>query len=155
MSQVYTATFSDVAVSVAQDLFSLLVGDDRPITILSCIISQNSDVGDAAAEGLSIKIVRGLNTVGSGGSAPTPILHDGKGVAADTTVRANDTTEASAGTPVDLHSEVWNIRMPWVYLPVPEARFRIDQTDDIVAVQLITVPADPITASGTITWEEL
>ena len=155
MAKIYSAEFAAVEVSAAQDLFSLLVGDDEPIKILGCVISQSSDVGDAAEEGLLIKIIRGWGTVGSGGSAPTAINLDGKGGAATTTVRANDTTEASAGSAVDLHSEVWNIRQPWVYMPIPELRFRIDQADDIVSVALITVPADAITCSGTIYWEEM
>ena len=155
MGQVYSAEFADVAVAAAQDLFSLLVGDDEPIHLLGCIISQNTDVGDAAEEGLTIKIIRGWGTVGSGGSAPTPVALSSKQGAATTTVRANDTTEASAGTDLDVHSEVWNIRMPWIYLPIPEMRFRVDQGDDILSVSLITVPNDSITCSGTIYWEEI
>jgi len=154
MGQVYSAEFADVAVTVAQDLFSLLVGDDEPIHLLGCVISQNTDVGDAAEEGLTIKIIRGWGTVGSGGSAPTAIALSSKQGAATTTVRANDTTEASAGTDVELHSEVWNIRMPWIYMPIPELRIRVDQADDLLSVSLITAPADSITVSGTIYWEE-
>lgn len=154
-ARTYSAEFADVAVTAAQDLFSLLVGDDEPIHLLGCTISQSTDVGDAAEEGLLIKIIRGWGTVGSGGSAPTAISLDGKGGAATTTVRANDTTEASAGSAVEVHSEVWNIRVPWVYLPIPEMRIRVDQADDLLSVSLITVPADSITVSGTIYWIEL
>lgn len=155
MGRIYSAEFSDVAVTLAQDLFSLLVADDEPIRLMGCTISQRSDVGDAAEEGLLIQIIRGWGTVGSLGSAPTPVVLDGKQGATSVTVRANDTTEASAGTPVTVHSEVWNIRMPWVYLPIPELRPRVDQADDIVSVSLITAPNDELTVSGTIYWEEL
>ncbi len=155
MSRIYSAEFADVAVTVAQDLFSLLVGDDEPIKLMGFILSQNTEFGDAAAEQLTVKIIRGWGTVGSGGSAPTPINLDGKGGAATTTVRANDTTEASAGSAVDLHSECWNIRMPMIYMPIPELRIRVDQGDDIISVSLITVPDDSITMSGTIYWEEM
>ena len=155
MARTYSAQFSDVAVTAAQDFFSLLVGDDEPISLLGCVISQNTDVGDAAAEALTVRIIRGWGTVGSGGSAPTPINLDARGGAATTTLRANDTTEASAGTDVTLHSEVWNIRMPFIYMPIPELRIRVDQADDILSISLITVPADSITVSGTVYWEEL
>ena len=155
MSRIYSAEFADVAVAAAQDLFSLLVGDDEPIELIGCIISQNTEFGDAAAEQLTLKIIRGWGTVGSGGTAPTPINLDGKGGAATTTVRANDTTEASAGTAVDVHSECWNIRMPFIYMPIPELRIRVDQADDILSVSLITVPDDSITASGVIYWREM
>ena len=155
MSRIYSAEFADVAVTAAQDLFSLLVGDDEPIELLGCTISQNTDLGDAAAEALTIKIIRGWGTVGSGGSAPTAINLDGKGGAATTTVRANDTTEASSGSAVNMHSECWNIALPWIYLPIPEMRIRVDQADDLLSVSLITVPADSITVSGTIYWREM
>ena len=155
MSRIYSAQFEDVNVTVAQDLFSLLVGDDEPIILLACTISQRSDLGDAEEEGLLIQIIRGWGTVGSVGTAPTPRALDQRIGAATTTVRANDTTEASSGTPLDMHSEVWNIRMPWIYLPVPETRIRVDQADDIISVSLITAPSDVLVVSGTIYWEEL
>ena len=155
MARIYVAEFADVAVTADQDLFSLLIGDDEPIKLLGCVISQNTDVGDAAAESLTIKIIRGLGTVGSGGSAPTGRNVDSKGGAATTTVRANDDTIATSGTAIDLHSECWNIAVPWIYMPIPELRFRFDQTDDITVVRLMANPADSITCSGTIYWEEL
>jgi len=155
MGKIYSAEFSDVSVAAAQDLFSLLVGDDEPIHLLGCIISQNSDVGDAAAESLTIRIMRGWGTVGSGGSAPTARNLDGKGGAATTTVRANDTTEASAGSVVNMHTEVWNIAMPWIYMPIPELRIRVDQADDLLSVSLLAAPTDALITSGTIYWEEI
>jgi hypothetical protein len=151
---VFTATFKDVAVTALQDLFSLVVGADAPVTILSCTISQQSDYKDAEDEGLLISIVRGNGTVGSGGSAPTPRLHSTNGGAAIATVRANDTTEASVGSEQDMHLECWNVRMPWVYRPTPEEQFRVDTTDDIVAVRLLDVPIDELTVSGTLVWKE-
>ena len=53
MGRRYSVSFTDVAVTVQQDLFQLeaLV---VPAKLLGCTISQSSDVGDAAAEGLSI-----------------------------------------------------------------------------------------------------
>lgn len=155
MSRVYSASFSGVAVSALQDFFSLLVADDEPIKILGCTISQSSDYGDAEEEGLRIAIIRGWGTVGSGGSAPTARALSSKEGAASASVRANDTTEASAGTDLVMYEEVWNIRMPWIYMPVPEARIRVDQTDDIVSITLLDAPTDALTVSGTITWEEL
>ena len=151
---VFTATFKDVEVSALQDLFSLVVGDDAPVTILSCTISQSSDYKDAEEEGLLISIVRGNGTVGSGGSAPTIRLNSTKGGAAIATCRANDTTEASVGSEEDMHLENWNIRMPWTYRPTPEEQFRTDQSDDIVAVRLLDAPNDALTVSGTLVWKE-
>jgi len=92
--------------------------------------------------------------VGSGGSAPTIRKNDTKAGAAIATVRANDTTEASAGTEEDMFLENWNIRQPWQYRPTPEEYFRVDTVDDIVAVRLLDAPGDELTGSGTLIWRE-
>ena len=152
--RVFTATFKDVEVAALQDLFSLVVGANAPVTILSCTISQSSDYKDAEEEGLLISIVRGNGTVGSGGSAPTARLNDTKAGAVVATVRANDTVEASVGTEEDMFLENWNIRTPWQYRPIPEEYFRVDTADDIVAVRLLDVPSDALTTSGTLIWKE-
>ena len=154
MNNTFTATFKDVAVTALQDLFSLVVGGNAPVTLLSCVISQSTDYGDAEEEGLLISVVRGNGTVGSGGSAPVARLNNTNGGAAIATVRANDTVEASVGTEEDMHLEVWNIRMPWIYRPIPEERVRTDTVDDIIAVRLLDTPADSITVSGTLIWQE-
>ena len=152
--RVFTATFKDVTVAALQDLFSLVVGANAPVTILSCTISQSTDFGDSEEEGLLISIVRGNGTVGSGGTAPTARLHDTNSGAVVATVRANDTTEASVGTEEDMYLATWNIRMPWEYRPTPEEYFRVDTADDIVAVRLLDAPSDDLTVSGTLTWKE-
>ena len=152
--RVFSATFVDVAVTALQDLFSIIAGANAPITLLSCVISQSTDYGDSEEEGLLIDIIRGNGTVGSGGSAPTVRKHDTHGGAAIGTVRANDTTEASAGSEESLFPVVWNIRMPWEYRPIPEERIRVDTVDDIVAVRLLDAPSDSLTVSGVITWAE-
>ncbi len=155
MGRVYSAEFADVAVTAAQDLFNLLPAVDKPVEIHSVILSQNTEVGDAAEEGLLIKLQRGATTAGSGGSEPAGTPLGSINNAADAaTVHANDTTETSAGTIVDVHSESWNIRTPFVYMPPPEDRVRLENNQHF-AVALITVPADPITMSGTIVYEEL
>ncbi len=152
--RVYTATFAGVAVTALQDLFSLIAGANAPITLISCVISQSSDYGDSEEEGLLIDIIRGNGTVGSGGSAPTVRKLDTHGGAAIATVRANDTTEASAGTEESLYPVVWNIRMPWEHRPLPEERIRVDTVDDIIAIRLLTTPGDSLTVDGVITWQE-
>lgn len=155
MGRVYSSTFSAVAVTALQDFFSLVVAANEPIKLLYCSISQSSDLGDAEEEGLRISIIRGWGTVGSGGSALAEIPNRSKVGAASASCRSNDTTEASAGTPVTLLDEVWNIRMPWVYLPTPEMAIVADVDDDILSITLLDAPTDEITVSGTIIWEEM
>ncbi|KKL05654.1 hypothetical protein LCGC14_2603890, partial [marine sediment metagenome] len=117
-------------------------------------ISQTTEVADAAEEGLTIGLTKGNTTVGSGGSAPATVPLNINTSAAGATIRANDTTEVSVGTAVQLHSEAWNVRMPFIYLPAPEDRIIIGNAL-FFACQLITAPADSITMNGTIVFEEL
>ena len=154
MGRLYVAHFRDVGITLAQDLFSILPGVEKPIALHYVVISQNTDVSDAAEEGLTIGIVTGNTSPGSGGSALTAEPLNFGDAADDATVRSNDTTEVSVGTAVQKHSEVWNIRTPWIYLPTPETRIK-SANALYLAVQLITAPADSITTSGTIIFEEL
>lgn len=59
MRGVYTVIFENVSVSAAQDLFELLAADDKPLAVVGLMISQISDVGDAAEEMLRLEIIRG------------------------------------------------------------------------------------------------
>ncbi len=154
MGRIYSAQFRNVAVVAAQDLFSALPLANKPIQIHKISISQTTEVADAAEEMLTIGLTKGNTTVGSGGSAPAAVAYNINTPAAGVTFRANDTTEISAGTAVQLETEDWNIRMPYIYHPAPEDRITIANAL-LFAVQLITVPADSITMSGTIVVEEL
>lgn len=157
MGRMYSVEFENVAVTAAQDFFALLPADDKPIDIHAIFLSQCTEVGDAAEEMLRVKIIRGADTIGSGGSNPTPIrLNSGDATSGiSTNCRVNDTTETSGGTPLDLHSESFNIRTGWAYVPTPECRIRCRESDGFTAVALIGAPADSITMSGTLIFEEL
>lgn len=154
---VVSAVFEGVGVTAVQDLFSLASPTSGIGRLLSVFISQESDVGDAAEEILAVKIITGNTTVGSGGTAPTAIPRS-LGNTPTATVRANDTTEVSVGTAVIKHSDTFNIRVGWQYIPTPEERIvwneLIAGTTTFLAVQLITTPNDSITMTGTITWDE-
>ncbi len=158
MGKMYRARFEDVAVTAAQDLFSLGSPTSGIAKIHNFVIGQKSDVGDAAEEILVVRIVTGNTTVGFGGSAPTAVP-DALGDTATVTVRANDTTEVSAGTQAIKWSEPWNIRVGWPYIPTPETQFiwneLIAGTTTFLALQLITVPGDELSMTGTVTWEEI
>ena len=69
---IFSATFSAVAVSVAQDVFELVAPSNSRVAIHSVSLGQYSDAGDASAELLSVTILRGHTTSGSGGSSVTP-----------------------------------------------------------------------------------
>lgn len=154
MGRMYAAAFEDVAVTAAQDLFEIQPADDEKVTVHALYLTQTSDFGDSEEEGLLVKIVRGNSTPGSGGTVLTPAPMDPKVGAAASTVDRNNTTEASAGTEEILHLEAINVRVGLAYIPTPESRPQADQGNTTLCVRLIDAPADSLTMSGLIIFEE-
>ena len=150
MGRVYSVEFENVGVTAAQDFFEITPGDDRPIEIIGIELSQSSDVGDAAEEILRYRVIRGHTTSGSGGSAPTPRPLDARDSAAGFTAEVNNTTIASAGTGVNLHSGTFNIRTGLLLWLPPEATWKADQGDTTIVVRLMAAPADSLSMSGTL-----
>jgi hypothetical protein len=150
---VFTAPFAGVAVTAANDLWTLTAGATSRLAILEVRFGQYTDFGDAAAEILGVTMRSG-DTAGSGGSAVTALnvsRHTGA-KATTTTVARNNTTQASGGSLV--WADAWNIQAPFVWLPPdPKQRFIVEAGE--VFVVALTLPADSITMSGTITFEEL
>lgn len=153
MSRCYTISFTAVAVTAQQDLFELVAAAGKPFKVNAISLSQSSEVGDAAEEGLSILIKSGQTTSGSGGSAPTPVPLNVTDSAAGITSETNNTTKASAGTIVTHHADNWNIRQPF-FLVFPDAMKPEIAGGRRMTVELGTTPADSITMSGTIYVEE-
>lgn len=156
MSRIYAVCFENVAVTVAQDLFMIAPADDKPCFIHACYVSQSTEVGDAQEEFLRIKIIRGFATVGSGGTAPTPVPNNPIDTAAGFTARVNDTTPAvvGGGTTDLLWAEAFNERSGWQYLPTPEMRPMVTQVQTRLVVTMLSTPADSVTMNGTLIVEE-
>ena len=154
MGQRYSVIFSKVSVTAQQDFFELNVASTRSVRILSCVISQSSDAGDAADEQLAVLIGRGHATSGSGGSAATPSALASGGAASASSAEINNTTIASTGTLVTLVADAFNVRAGWVYKPIPEEMIELAPSSRLV-VRLLTTPADALEMSGTLTFEEL
>jgi len=152
----YAVTFEGVSVSAQVDFFEISPADDKPVLLHGCYLSQASDVGDAAEEMLRVAIIRGHSTGGSGGATATPApLPSSAGVAAGVAAETNNTTIAASGTPITLHAETFNIRSGWQYIPTPEARPGASQANTTIVVRLMAAPADALTMSGTLIFEEL
>ncbi len=153
MNRMYTVNFENVAISAAQDLFEIVPATNKPIAICGLFLSNvggTADAGDAQEEFLRLQIIRGNTTSGSGGSAPTPspvVSSDG---AAAFTAEVNNTTVASAGTAVALHTDGWNIRMGYSMWWIPEAWLWVSAADSRVVVRLVAAPADSVNCSGTL-----
>lgn len=154
MGRMYTATFANVSVTAQQDLISILCTAATPVKLHAFFLAQSSDAGDAQDEMLRVRIQRGMTTVGSGGGTMTPCDIQNSGTAAVSTARINDTTPASAGTITIVHEDAFNVRAGWVWMPTPEMR-PVCVVSTRIAVGLVTTPADALTMSGTLYFEEL
>ena len=66
-------------------------------------------------------------------------------------VAINETSELTTGLEV-VHSEVWNIALPFIWLPTPEMRIVVE-VGNVVVVNMNTT--DTLTMSGTIYFEEV
>jgi hypothetical protein len=149
----YAATFSAIAASAAQDVFEIVAPSGAKVAIREIVLGQYSDFGDAEAELLSLLMLRGYTTSGSGGASVTPSpLRSGE-AAASSTVERNNTTVASSGSPVTLRSESFNVAAGYRYYPVPEERIILAPSERFVV--RITAPADAITLNGTLVFDEI
>jgi hypothetical protein len=154
MGNVFTAPFSAIAVTAAQDLWELLAPTDSRLRIKEIRFGQYSDAGATEAELLGVTFRRGDTVSGSGGGTITPVNvkgHTGAG-ASTTTVERNNTTQASGGTLV--WADAWNVQAPFLYIPDDgDDRFTVEKATRFVVT--LTVPADSITMNGTILFEEI
>jgi hypothetical protein len=153
MSRMYTVSFAGVAVTAQQDFFEIVAAAGKNCRIWALYLSQSTEVGDAAEEGLSILLKAGATTSGSGGSAPTPTPQNITDTAAGFTAEVNNTTKATAGTIVTHHADNWNIRMPFQLILPPQMQIELTGSRRFT-VELATTPADSITVSGTLYVEE-
>lgn len=95
------------------DILEILPADDKPVKLRGFSLSQISEVGDTAEEGLRVSVIRMPATVtsGSGGSSVTPVPSDSANTAFGGTVECGNTTVATtSGTAVTLAEFGWNIR---------------------------------------------
>lgn len=134
----------------AQQDFFQIEAQTVPAVLLGVFLSQSSDVGDAAAEGLSVLIRRFTDTVTND---VAEVKVDGGDGAALANLAINETTELVTGAEV-VHSVAWNVLLPFEYIPPPEMR-PVIQVGNGIAVNLNTTPADSITVSGTCYFAEV
>lgn len=151
----FVVSFAAVAVTAAQDVFELVAPATSKLVIREVVLGQYTDFGDAAAEILSVLMIRGNATSGSGGSAATPVnlaSHTGA-KSAGATAEVNNTTVASTGSPVTLRAEAWNVQTPYRFYPAPTEQIVVNASERFVV--RLTAPADSITMNGTLVFEEI
>src|SRR5262245_52928605 len=110
----FTAVFAGVAVTAAQDVFEITAHSSCTVRIRDIKIGQYTDFGDAAAEILSVQVIRGYTVSGSnGGTNPTPVNLQPWSRAAVSTVEINNTTVANTGSPEIVLADTFNIAAGW------------------------------------------
>lgn len=154
MAGIYTAVFNNVAITAIQDLFEIVAASDSVVLLHDIHLSQNTDVGDAAEEVLRIELTSGHTASGSAGSSVTPVPRNIGQAAFGGTCEANNTTQAASGTIVTHYVWNWNIRVGFDKIFTPETRPRIAPSGRM-CLELPAAPADSITCSGSITFEEV
>lgn len=160
MGRIYAVSYQGTVTNAGgdSDLLELLPADDKPVKLRGMLLSQISEVGDAAEEGLRVSIMRLPATVtsGTGGSAATPVPMDSADSAAGVSVECNNTTVATtSGTAVTLAEIGWNERNSPYEMWFPDDRFapKAKQGEGLV-VRMQTTPADDFTGCFTFWIEE-
>lgn len=158
MGRMYSGVFKSQAVTAVGDLFELLAPSDAILVIHEWGLSQSTEVGDAAEEMLVLTTNRGVGAVTSsnGTTVTTQPIADGD-PATGGTLERNATNQMAAGSgtlETDLEVHVWNIRVPYQRTYTPETR-PIISPGNRWTLELETNPADSITMSGYIIFEEI
>lgn len=151
MGRIYSATFEEVAVTAAQDLIEIVAPSDAVVVIHSVSISQSTEAGDAQSEMLNLLYHRG-STSGSGGTTVTPAPMNAGDAAFGGTCEANNTTQGTEGT--ILRAENFNVLAGYIWQPTPEERMVVSPSSRLI-IELQTAPADSVTMSGTVVFEEI
>ena len=157
MSRVYTVQFENVTITNANgvvDLFEIRPADDNPVRIIGCMIGQSTEIADAQEEQLRLRVIRGNTTSGSGGTTPTPVPVNADDAAAGFGADAVNPTVATAGTEVVVHSDTWNVRIPFNPPLTPEMYWHSSEANGFLVVRLMQAVTDDVDMSGTLYVEE-
>jgi len=162
---VFTATFSGVATSAAQqDMFEITAPDTSRVVVHDIVLAQYSDFDPSTeTEIISLTILRGHANSGSGGQDITTtgvsnLNPYGRQMAS--TVERHNTTVASGGTPETLWADMWHLQAGFIWR-LSERMNTLGTEGKILLkpaqrlVVRISAPADPITANGTLLFEEI
>lgn len=153
MGYLVTAPFDNLSFTTATDIFHLTLASNKGIQPVELTLGNYTDLGDAAEEVLRIGVYRGV-TGGSGGTALTEVIGDANNTSTiGTAVLANNTTASTGGTLMEVIP--WNIRIPLLWSPIPEARYGFHSGTSPIAFRLLAAPTpDAISISGTIKFIE-
>lgn len=155
MPRDYSVAFENTSSTVQSQFFELTPASNKPIELLGCVITQNSDAQDANEKLLRIGIWRGTTSTGAGGTSVTPKLLGTTGIAAGFTAQCMSTALGSTASAEILHAETFNARAGWFYYPPPELRFDCSTGQYRLVIRLEAAPADQVNFAGTAYVREL
>lgn len=160
LGRLYVVEFHNVSVTAQQTFFYIKPAADKICVIEAVYLAASgvaADAADAQEELLEVALcyIPATVTAGSGGGAFTPTPKSVNDSAAGFTARINDTTKTtSSGTILNRHSDAWNSRVPYVYMPPPEHR---DLVANAAAIdfRLNSTPTDAVLMNGTMYVREM
>lgn len=159
MSRIYTVTIENATYTNAGgdfDFVEVRPATDKPVRILAIYLANvGADVGDSAEEMIRLEWLRGHTTSGSGGATPTPAPLDAIDTAAGFGADTMNATIASTVTPVSLHADGWNIRVPYQVVFPPKLELGCSAAQTMIVLRAHTTAADDISISGTVYVEEI
>lgn len=160
LGRAYAVEFHNVGIAAQQDIFYIKPAADK-ICVIEAVYLSNvgiaADAGDAQEELFDVECIRVPATVtaSSGGNSFTPNPLSTNDAAAGFTARINDTVKATtSGTLLNLHSDGWNVRVPYVWMPPPEHRPVVANAQAVV-FRLNSTPTDSVTCNGTMVVREM
>lgn len=151
MGRIYTAVFKNVAETTSGDILQIVNNAAASSKIVGASYTQTTEAGDAAAE-QGLIIVQRASAAGTGGTSVTPSPMDPDGIASKATVLHHNTADATGLT--ELLVEGFNWQIGWFWTPTNNQEIEFSG-GDIIVFNLGKVPADPITASMTVWFEEV
>lgn len=146
MGRIYRIPFAG-AVTAQVDIFEIVAASTKVVELLEFMLSQSTELGDAAEEQLLMHLKTGMTTSGSGGSSATPIPSNLGHSAFAGTAEVLNTTKSSAGTIVTHESFSWNVRVPFPRIYTPDTTIKLAPSARM-ALELATTPADSISLAG-------
>lgn len=157
MGRKYTVTAKHTGLTAAQDLIQITVGSDRLVKIAAIHLEQSNRAGDAQAQQLELKFIRG--TTGGGGAAVTARPHSpgdtaygGTGGGVLFGVQANQLTGL---TETEILCEGgMNIQAGWHWTPPQGYEWEVRPSAK-VALTIVGTPAAATDFESTIEFEEL
>lgn len=149
MPRYYSVAFENTSSTVQSQFFELTPASNKPITLLGCVITQNSDAQDANEKLLRVGIWRGTTSTGAGGTSVTPKLLGTTGAAAGFTANVMSSAVGSTSSAEIVHAETFNARAGWFYYPPPELRFDCSTGQYRFVIRLEAAPADQVNFAGT------